>query len=100
MASPKAAGKRRRGEIETLPSGSLRVRVYGVGDGGAMAAVATRPDQPELTHQSLDRASRDRDALPVQRQPHLAGAVDPVVLRMHAADLGLELLVAQLPPTR
>jgi integrase len=29
MASPKAAGKRRRGEIETLPSGSLRVRVYG-----------------------------------------------------------------------
>jgi integrase len=29
MATPKAPAKRRRGEIETLPSGSLRVRVYG-----------------------------------------------------------------------
>ena len=28
MGSPKAPGKRQRGEIETLPSGSLRVRVY------------------------------------------------------------------------
>ncbi len=28
MGSPKASGKRQRGEIETLPSGSLRVRVY------------------------------------------------------------------------
>jgi len=28
MTSAKASGKRRRGEIETLPSGSLRVRVY------------------------------------------------------------------------
>jgi hypothetical protein len=37
-----------------------------------------------------------RNALAVQRQPHLAGTIDPVVRGAHPCDLGLELLVAHL----
>jgi hypothetical protein len=64
-----------------------------------VAAAAAGTDQPELTHQPLDCAPGDRDAFTVERKPHLPRAVDAVVLRMHPADLGLELGVAQLPPS-
>src|SRR5205085_1226545 len=48
----------------------------------------------------LDRAPRDRDAFAIERQPHLPGAVDAVVLRVHPRDLALEFLVALVPPRR
>jgi hypothetical protein len=53
--------------------------------------------QPGMAHQPLDGAPRDRDALPVQGEPDIAGAVDAVVLCVHPRDLGLQLLVARLP---
>jgi hypothetical protein len=57
-----------------------------VGDRGAVPAAAAGTDQAEFAHQPLDGAPGDRMALPAYFGMHLAGAVDPVVLRMHALD--------------
>ena len=47
-------------------------------------------------HQPLHGAPRHLDALAVERQPHLAGAVDAVVRGVHPLDVGLEGFVAYL----
>ena len=43
---------------------------------------ADRPGQAEFGHQPLHRAPGHRNALPVERQPHLTGTVDAVVRRV------------------
>ena len=54
--------------------------------------------QAEFGHQPFHGAAGHRDALAVERQPHLAGTVDPVVGRVHPLDLGFEARVANLAP--
>ena len=51
--------------------------------------------QPQLAHQPLDCAPRDRDALAAEREPDLARSVDAVVLLMHPSDRDLQPLLAQ-----
>ena len=45
--------------------------------------------EPHLSHQALDRAAGDADALPVELGPDLVGAIDVEVLGVHAGDLAL-----------
>ena len=70
---------------------SCRVRL-----GGAHRAAAVGTAQPEHLHQPLHGAAGHRDAFPVQRQPHLPGAVNAVVLVVHPGDRQHQLLLPQL----
>ena len=67
------------------------------GHRGADPLPAARPGQAQLAHQPLHRAPGHRRALAVELQPDLPRPVDAVVLRVHPADLGLQLLIAHGP---
>ena len=72
----------------------------GIGDRGSTGLAADRPGQAELAHEPLDGAAGHRDALPVERQPDLARAVDAVVGGVHPLDMCDEFGIAVLPATR
>jgi hypothetical protein len=46
--------------------------------------------QAQLAHEAFHRAAGHHDPLAVQLPPHLAGAIDPEVLVVDPADLGLQ----------
>src|SRR5262249_47079170 len=66
--------------------------------GGAPAPSSNPAGQAHLAHEALDGAAGDRDALPVELAPHLAGAVDAVVLLEHPGDGRPQLGVADPSP--
>ena len=66
---------------------------------GAACRGAHRPGpRSRISRSTVQRATGD--AFAVERQPHLPGAVDAVVRRVHPADLVRQLLVAQRPGRR
>lgn len=67
-----------------------------IGHRGALDLPPTCPAQSEFTHQSLHGAAGHFDALAAALQPHLACAVDRVVLSVHTGDLGFEFLITHL----
>jgi hypothetical protein len=76
------------------PSGSelaydqvYRISRLGAADGGAAFAATHRSLQSERSHQSFDRTTGDRDAIPAELPPYLAGAVDLEVFIIGAPDL-------------
>jgi len=71
----------------------------GVGDRGAPSLAAHRPGQAQFGHQPLDGAAGHRDALAVERQPHLARAIDPEVRGVDPPDVLFEFLIADLAAT-
>jgi hypothetical protein len=68
-------------------------------DGGLAGLASGSTGQTQFGHQPLNGAARHRNPLAVERQPHLAGSVDPVVDGVDPRDLGLEGLVTQLAAT-
>jgi len=62
-------------------------------DRGAGGLAAHDPGDAQLTHEPLDRAAGDADALAAQLPPDLAGAVDLVVVVEDPLDLTLKLEV-------
>ena len=92
----------RRPTADWAPAGRTGVHQIGrtgcrrVGDRGASGLAADRAGQAQFGHQPLHGAAGHRDALAVEREPHFAGAVDPVVVRVDPLDLRLEGLVADL----
>ena len=88
----------RRDRIELPLHQTIRAMSLRISDGGAPDLASSCTFEPENAHQPFDRAPRYLDALSPQLKPHLAGAVDRIVLGMHTADLGFELLVAHGPP--
>jgi hypothetical protein len=60
-------------------------------DGGAGGLAAHHPGDAQLTHEPLDGAAGDLEALAAQLPPDLAGAVDLVVVVEDPPDLELEL---------
>ena len=67
------------------------------GDGGAFHLATHHSGQPGGFHQSLDGAAGDRDAFPVQRQPHLPRAIHAEVVGVDPADVLQQHGVALLP---
>src|ERR1700748_2109001 len=57
-----------------------------VRNGCARPATAHNASEAFLAHQSLDRAARHRNVLPVQLSPHLARSIGPEILLPHAPD--------------
>ncbi len=74
-----------------------RARRDFVGDGGSVVSPSHHAGKPQLSHQPLHRAARDRRALALQLPPEFAGAVNPEVFGMRLLQLQLERLVT-LPP--
>jgi hypothetical protein len=70
-----------------------------VGDRGRAGLASGGTGQTQFGHQPFDGATRDRHPLAVERQPHLASTVDPVVGGMDPRDLGLEGLITHLTAT-
>jgi integrase len=92
MASPKAAGKRRRGEIETLPSGSLRVRVYGGIDpvtGRRHYLTEIIPPGPRAAKDAEKTRTRLMSQVDEQRNPRTRATVNQLLDR-HLEMLGVE----------
>src|SRR5215212_498508 len=77
-------------------SGTSRRRI---GDRGAASLAAHRTGEAQLGHQSLDGAAGHLNALAVERQPHLARPVDPVVRGVDPPDVLLEFVIADLAAT-
>ena len=71
-----------------------------VGDRGAAGFAADRTGYAEFGHQPRHGAARHRDALTVEREPHFAGAIDPVVGGVNPLDVRFEVLVADLTAAR
>jgi hypothetical protein len=90
----------RRQRREPPPHQILWQPLGPVSDRGAFHLAADRAAQPEPAHQPLHRAAGHLDAFTVQLQPHLPGAVDAVVRRVHPGDLGFELGVTDLSRRR
>ena len=95
VSHPQPVGCRRG---EPAPHQISRTRSCRVGDRGALDLAAHRPGQTELSHQPLDGAAGHLDTLTVERQPHLACPIHPVVRRVHPFDLGLEARITDLAP--
>ena len=59
-----------------------------------LQAAAAGADQAQLTHQPFDGAAGYRDALAVERKPHLSRPIGPEVVLVHPQNVGPQLLVA------
>jgi hypothetical protein len=84
----------RCGRVELPVHSVRRTRQGRVLDRRLHGAAAHGAAQAHGAHQSLHRASGDRDALAAQLPPDLAHAVDAEVLRMHACSFGAQRIVA------
>src|SRR3954469_9793603 len=71
--------------VNDLPTRSGRVSGAGPGHRGPRP-LGPAPAQPTRAHQPFDGAPGHLVALPVQLGVHLAGPVDPVVIRVHPPD--------------
>ena len=81
----------RRGELALDKIG--RTRCGRIGNRGASGLASGGAGQPQFGHQPLHGAAGHRGALAVERQPHFAGSVHPVVCGVDPRDLRLEVLV-------
>ena len=98
VGHPQPVRRRRREVALDQVARSVLALVGARGDLVGRAPPGTRKAQ--LTHEALDRAAGDPDALPVELGPDLVGPIDVEVLGVDPGDLGLQLLVADRPRRR
>jgi hypothetical protein len=73
-----------------------RTRCRRIGNRGASGLTSDGAGQAQFGHQPLHGAAGHRGALAVERQPHFAGSVHPVIGGVHPRDLRRERLVTDL----
>ena len=77
-----------------MTGGGGRDRIWTCDLSRSRGFATARALQAQLTHEPLDGAAGHRDPFAVQLPPDLADALDAKVLGMDAADLDLQLRVA------